>query len=147
MKTLIKIVFSFAIISVLVTFPVQDTNATKPEARAEARAAKSILENYGYSVRSYFSEGVLDKGDYETFSRTFYRGVDYALVVGGCTYTNDIDIYVYDKYGDLVASDNSTKQYAITAFSANYTGTYYIKIKMYDSTSDGVHWALQYGYK
>lgn len=121
--------------------------ATLDEAKRAASKIYYQLLSLGFNVRDSYSTGTLDDGESTTFSRTFYSGNDYALVVGGCNYSRDIDVYIYDRYWNLIDKDTDTDQVAVTTFTAWYTGTYYIKIRMYDATSDGVHWALQYAYR
>ena len=121
--------------------------ATLEEAKRAASKIYYQLLSLGFNVRDSYSSGTLDDGESTTFSRTFYSGNDYALVVGGCNYARDIDVYIYDRYWNLIDKDTDTEQVAVATFTAWYTGTYYIKIRMYDATSDGVHWALQYAYR
>lgn len=121
--------------------------ATLDEAKRAASKIYYQLLALGFNVRDTYTTGTLDNGESTTFSRTFYSGNDYALVVGGCSYARDIDVYIYDRYWNLIDKDTDTDQVAVATFTAWYTGTYYIKIRMYDATNDGVHWALQYAYR
>ncbi|MEM7656423.1 MAG: hypothetical protein AAF399_09875 [Bacteroidota bacterium] len=121
--------------------------ATLEEAKRAASKIYYQLLSLGFNVRDTYTTGTLDNGESTTFSRTFYSGNDYALVVGGCNYSRDIDVYIYDRYWNLIDKDTDTDQVAVATFTAWYTGTYYIKVRMYDATNDGVHWALQYAYR
>ena len=123
------------------------TFATRQEAENTALASAVALSAYGFDFRDYYELGVLDRNRSSTFARTLYRGTEYALVAGGCNYTRDIDLYIYDRDWNLIRADESTSQSAGISFLARYTGTYYIRVKMYSATSDGVHWCLVYGYR
>jgi hypothetical protein len=147
MKKFFKIMLPLVLMGTLAIFPIQNSNASQPEADEEAEAIAPLLRSYGYDVHPYYSRGMLNRGQSTTLSRTFYAGNEYALVVGGCSYTRDIDIYVYDKYWNLIASDKGAAKHGVVNFDVYQTGTFHIKIKMYDATSDGVHWAMLYAYK
>lgn len=141
-KKIITTVLCFAISTALTSL-----FATRQEAENAALAAAYALSAYGFDFSNHYELGILDRGRSTTFSRTLYRGTEYVLVAGGCNYTRDIDLYIYDRNGYLINSDEDSRQTAVVNFRAGYTGTYYIKVKMYSATSDGVHWCLVYGYR
>ena len=103
----------------------------------------------GIQERSTFSYGTLYQGQNSVFSKTFYRSNTYVLGVAGDDDAKDIDIYVYDQNGNLVAKNNANDQVAVVKFYARYTGIYYIKVVMYATSSRGRPgcWALNYGWE
>lgn len=121
--------------------------ATEEEAKAAAQKVREQLKELGFQVRDTYLTGVLDNGESTVFSRTFYQDNEYVLVVSGCNFTRDIDLYVFDDDGHLIDQDSDAAPTAVNTFKASYTGTYYIKLVMYDASSDNVHWAFQYGYR
>lgn len=139
------------IISILICFflsiSITQIFATRDEAESAALATAFLLAASGFDFSDHYELGILNRGRATTFARTLYRGTEYALVTGGCESANDIDLYVYDRNGNLIYSDNDSSKTAVVNFRPNYTGTYYIKVKMYSASSDGVHWCLVYGYR
>ncbi len=121
--------------------------ATEEEAKAAAQKVREQLKELGFQVRDTYLVGMLDNSESTVFSRTFYQDNEYVLVVSGCSRTKDIDLYVFDDDGHLIDQDSDAAPTAVNTFTANYTGTYYIKLVMYDATSDNVYWAFQYGYR
>ena len=55
--------------------------ATLEEAKRAASKIYYQLLSLGFNVRDTYTTGTLDNGESTTFSRTFYSGNDYALVV------------------------------------------------------------------
>lgn len=122
--------------------------ATEEQAREAARQAREQLRELNFQVRNTYSTGALDQGESEVFTRTFYQDNEYALVITGCAYARDIDVYVFDDDGDLIAQDSKSSPTSVATFKATYTGKYYIKIVMFDSSSSqNIHYAFQYGYR
>jgi hypothetical protein len=70
----------------------------------------------------------------------------YYLVVGGCEDAYDVDISVYDEDGNFIDSDNDEMPVGVVQVSPKWSGTFYVKITMYNSTSNGAHWVLQTGF-
>jgi len=121
--------------------------ATEEEAKEAAKKAREQLKEMGFQVRDTYLIGVLDNGESSVFSRTFYQDNEYVLVVTGSKRARDIDVYVFDDDGRLVAQDSDASPISVNTFKADYTGTYYIKVVMYDAVSDNVYWVFQYGYR
>lgn len=122
-------------------------HATEAGAKAEAQRIANALSSWGWDFRSYYSWGTLDEGESSVFKKTFYSGNEYVLVAGGCEYASDVDLEIYDGNYNLIGKDSNAGKAAAVTFSPSWTGEYYIKVKMYDATSTGVHWVLQYGYR
>ncbi len=122
--------------------------ATEEQAREAAAQAREQLRDLGFQVRNTYRTGALDRGNSTVFTRTFYQDNEYVLVVTGCAYARDIDVFVFDDDGSLIAQDSKSSPTSVATFQANYTGKYFIKVVMYDATSaQNVHYAFQYGYR
>jgi hypothetical protein len=136
------------LLAIVCTFAaIQNGSATREGARRAVRSAVVALSSYGFDYRDSYDLGVLDRGQSYTMARTLYRGNEYALLAGGCEYTRDIDLYVYDRNWNLISYDRDSDKVALANFNASYSGTYYVRVKMYRATSDDVHWSLVYGYR
>lgn len=106
-----------------------------------------LLMSYDVKVRSTYTYGELSKGSHSFLQRNFYAGNNYILGVVGDNRAGDIDIYVYDKFYNLLTKDVKTDQTAIIKFYAPYSGRYFIKVKMYSLRSGSSScWTLVYGY-
>ena len=62
-----------------------------------------------------------------TFTRNLARGESVEVTVEGDT-TTDLDVYVYDPFGNLVAKDDDSIDYCLVDFWAQYSGAYTIKV-------------------
>lgn len=142
-----KKIASLLLATVCTFVAIQNVSATREGARRAVRSAVVALASYGFDYRDSYDLGVLDRGQSYTMARTLYRGNEYALLAGGCEYTRDIDVYVYDRNWNLISYDRDADKVALANFNASYSGTYYVRVKMYRATSDDVHWSLVYGYR
>jgi hypothetical protein len=130
-------------------FTVINVFATPQEARQEVDKMARVFMDYGWDFRDYYTYGTLYEGESSTYTSTFYAGNQYILLAGGCNSAEDVDLYLYDGYGDLVRQDKNADQYAAVSFTCAVSGTFTIRVKMYRAVSPSVavHWALRYGYK
>lgn len=58
-----------------------------------------------------------------------FRGGETAYVVVSGDGDTDLDLYVYDENGNLIASDYDSLDDCVVSFNPRWTGTFYIKIK------------------
>ena len=61
------------------------------------------------------------------FRATFYGGETARVLVRGDR-SSDLDLYVYDENGHLVASDTDLTDQCLVSFTPRWTGLFYIKI-------------------
>lgn len=64
----------------------------------------------------------------QTFNITF-RGGEWASVIVEGDGDTDLDVYVYDSYGDIVASDTDITDYCVVRWFPRRTGTYRIVVR------------------
>ena len=95
------------------------------------RAAVAILELQNYTSRPRARGKYLTEGDYYKIKTTLYRGNLYKIVGAGDSYTRDLDIYLYDENDHLIDKDSQTDALPIVEVTPEWTGTFYIKVKMY----------------
>ena len=143
-----RCIASITILSVMLLFtnPVT-TNASVSGARARADQICRVLRERGWQVRTNFTSGTLALGQSAFIRCTFYEGNTYKLVAGGCEDANDVDIAVYDENGNFIDSDQDASSLAVADFTPKWTGTFTVKVTMYDSTPDGAHFVLQYAFR
>lgn len=143
----ITILASMLILAFILNFPMNIYSTVKQAQDAANELARILASRYGLYVRTNYNYGFLYKGEYEYMSVTLYQGNTYYLVAGGCNSAYDIDLFIYDGYGNLIDRDNRSDQLAMVVVKVTGSGTFYVKIKMHNARSSGAHWALVYAYK
>lgn len=134
--------------AMLVTvIPWQASMASVQGARITAASLFLKLKENGYELRDFFSSGLLRRGQSVVIATTLSAGNDYTLVAAGCEDAYDVDLTVYDENGNRVGADGDTSDLAVVSVTPKWSGTYYIKVTMYNSTSNGAHYVLQYAFK
>ncbi|MEM7455732.1 MAG: hypothetical protein AAF456_15370 [Planctomycetota bacterium] len=74
----------------------------------------------------------------DVYNINFVAGVPSGLTVDGDGDT-DLDLFIYDPYGNLVAWDDDYTDYCICNFVPQYNGTYTVKIKNLGSVWNAYH--------
>lgn len=148
MKTKITFVrgIIIAIIAAVVLSPYNPAEASIAGANRTARALFHALEREGWTVRDTFERGLLRRGQSVVIRTTLYSGVRYKIVAAGCEDAYDVDIAVYDENGNFIDGDNDHTALAVADVAPRWTGTFFIKVTMYNSTPDGAHYVVQYAY-
>jgi hypothetical protein len=100
----------------------------------------------GYSTRNYIL-GRLDEGDTDTWTLTLYAGNEYK-VVGACDGDcKDVDLFIESDGGSTVASDESRTDTPEVNVKINSTGTYRVKVKMYDCDENPCYFGIAIFFK
>jgi hypothetical protein len=115
-------------------------------AKFQARRILQTARRQGYAVRSFYTQGLLGRGQSTILRFTLTSGVNYKIVVGGCEDCYDIDAALYDEYGNYIDSDRDASAIAVVNNTPRWTGTFYLKVTMYNSTYNGAHFVVQYAY-
>lgn len=127
--------------------PIQFSTASVAGARYTAVALFVGLKRQGWECRDSFSQGLLRKGGSTVIATTLYAGNTYALAASGCEDAYDVDLAVYDERGNFIASDSNRSSLAVVRVTPRWTGTYYLKVTMFNSTYNGAHYVMQYAYR
>lgn len=136
---------SLLVVASLLMSPMR-LRATEQEAQDKANNVLRLLQKKGWSTRDTYKYGRLMRGQSTVVTTTLYSENDYQIVASGCNSAYDVDIEIYDENYHLIARDADTTDLAIAHFSPSWSGTFYIKIIMYNCGNDGAHWNLVYGY-
>ncbi|MGK0187515.1 MAG: hypothetical protein ACI9R3_003303 [Verrucomicrobiales bacterium] len=136
-----------AALSLAVSGPGSTALASEFGASTSARSLLQSLRANGYSVRDQYNHGTLGHGQSTIVRTTLHKGNSYVLAAGGCEDAYDVDILIYDENGNLLDRDTDNSNLAVAEITPRWTGTFYIKIVMFDSTRDGAHWVLQTAWK
>ena len=138
----------FVIAGLLVTLmPWQTTTGSVKGAQITAAVIFLKLKSKGYELRDFFSSGLMRRGESVVLATTLSAGNDYTRVAAGCEDAYDVDLAVYDENGNRVGADGDTSSVSVVEVSPKWTGTYYLKVTMYNSTANGAHYVLQYAFR
>jgi len=116
---------------------------------AKVRAAQmfqTMAGQYSLNVRPAYTYGLLKRGQSIVIRTTLHAGNRYILAAGGCEDAFDVDMAIFDGNGNLVASDSGVQPVAVAQVTPIYTGTFFVKITMANSTANGAHYVLQYAW-
>ena len=90
--------------------------------------------------------GLLPLGGSQLVSVTLYQNNTYVIIAGGCEDAFDVDIVVYDGNGREITRDTTNSAVAVTPeITVRRTGTFYIRVTMFNSTGNGAHYVLLIG--
>ena len=145
-----KGVKSILAVLMIVTLAIATTSplhASQAGARRNADRLFDVLRDKGWNVRDTFTLGFLGRGESTIIRTTLQSGNTYKICAAGCEDAYDVDVFVYDENGNLIASDDDTSPLAVATVVPKWTGTFYIKVRMYDSTPAGAHFIVQYAFQ
>ena len=131
----------------LLQFGPSSASASEAGASAAARYLFTELEQRGWNIRDFYNTGLLRRGDSRIIRTTLYVGRQYKLVAAGCEDAADVDIRVYDENGNFISGDNDTSVLAVADITPRWSGTFHVKVTMYNSVPNGAHYVLQYAFQ
>ncbi len=106
-----------------------------------ATFTKSELVNtlYDYEYRSGLCSvgAFIEEDGSASFNLYLSSSEDYVFIGAGDDDVEDLDIYVYDEDGDVVAKDIEDDEYPLVNFSPSYSGVYTIKLKLVSCDANG----------
>ncbi len=143
------------LIAIVFFLSVGVSKANQYESESNLIIAAGIAQQYlidrGFPNRLNFFDANTwwrNPGSTVVFNRTLIPGNRYCFVASGDNNASDVDIYIYDSQGRLVARDQHTDRNAYALFQVNYyTETYRIVVKLYSSYNNGpshVSYAVSY---
>lgn len=135
------------ILALLAILLVPTADATTAQAKARALKIAQALKKQGISFRNDYWHGLLKYKGSTTIKTTLKAGTQYVLVGGGCADAYDVDIIVYDENMNEVGRDTKVDAVPVVRVKPKWSGTFYIKMKLSNSTRNGAHYALIIGYK
>ncbi len=100
------------------------------DAKSNAYAAALSLRATGYNLKGYQGE-YLGSGETVIYRVYMYSYNEYAVLGAGDSRVQDLDVEIYDGDGNLIASDKDSSDVSLVRFNPPYTGTYYVRTKMY----------------
>lgn len=134
-------------LALLFLFLTPAVEATTSQAKARAYRIASALKKQGVSFRNDFWHGLLRYKSSTTIKTTLKANTQYIVVGGGCSDAYDVDIIVYDENMNEIGRDTKVDAVPVVRVTPKSSGTFYIKVKLANSTRNGAHYALIVGYK
>ena len=143
--------FSLPLIAVLgwclvLAPPVADASLAGAQ-QAARELFEKLSSDLNLNVRDTYTRGLLARGQSTTVRTTLHSGNEYYLVAGGCEDAFDVDIAVFDENGNLIAQDEDEQSVAVAKVVPKWTGTFFVKVTMFNSTRNGAHFVLQYAWR
>jgi hypothetical protein len=142
-----KAVMSAAVAVSMVMLPEQPAMASQEGARENAATLFRALTANDWIVDDTYSTGLLARGQSVMIRTRFRAGNDYKIVAAGCEDAIDVDIAVFDENWNLIAQDQDKSSVAVANLRPKWTGTFYVRVTMYDSTRNGAHYVVQYAHR
>lgn len=119
------------------------------ELAAETCLRTKVWDSYaeGWGVRTMTSTS-LAQGATQNYLVTLYKGNEYQIRTCGDDLVKNLDVYLYDLNGKVVAQDDSVGREPMFAYKPETTGTYYVVVharELTDATKEaGVAMAVTY---
>ncbi len=107
--------------------------ANRAEAKDNAYKAAVVLTVAGYNLKGMKGEYLSTNG-YRTYTSYLYSSNKYVVVGAGDNSVRDLDVQIYDRNWNLIASDNDSSSVSVAEFYPPHSGTYYIRTKMYSGS-------------
>lgn len=140
-----KIIF-FLIAAIIIITPAY---ADVEIAKSNAQFIAGNLEKKGYEFREFNEDysGNLLTGESGYITLNLFKGLEYAIVVGGSSEARQIVVSIYDEMWKEITRSPEKASVAIEIIP-KATGVVYVKIEMLNSVSDnGADWVQLMGYK
>jgi hypothetical protein len=120
-----------------------------PVAADEATTIVKCGILYGKVKRLGFLSGIriedsdtLREGESKRYEPVLYRGTRYAFFGAGDQHIRDLDIYIYDMDGNLLAHDADDSDTPIAVFAPRSTGQFKVIVKNYRGDAGWYHIAM-----
>lgn len=118
-------------------------------AKNNAQFIAAGLEKKGYEFREFDEEysGNLVSGESGYITLNLFKGLEYAIVVGGATEAKQISVSIFDEMWKEIARSPEKSSVAVELIPKT-TGVVYVKIEMLNSAAtQGADWVQLIGYK
>ncbi len=97
----------------------------------------------GWAITSEAEVRTLTDGASEELSLSLSGGVDYGVIATCDEDCHDIDLYVYDDAGNELDSDTLGDDYPVLNFRTPYSGTYTVRVRMYECSVEPCYYAYE----
>ena len=106
----------------------------------------------GYALREEGWNGSLPVGDKTPIRQQLFKNNDYRFYVWSTVKGAKVSVHIYDEDGNLVDGETTQKAEGTTQFAEvdvkpGATGSYYLIVKVEQSSSKATAWQMAYAYK
>lgn len=130
----------FATFGSLLLFPTASI-ANPDQARSYLEEAiYNELPDYGLSGRPY--TGSITSGQSTSRLVRLRSGVEYAFMAACDDYCSDIDLFLYDRTGALVDSDEGSDDYPLITYLPVSSSNYRLVVRMYSCSNGSCGYAV-----
>lgn len=105
------------------------------DTNSQMRGVEQLLADRGYTSNGFERHGMIGGNQTATHEVYVSQGRSYFAVSVCDTNCSDVDLEVIDQNGRVVGSDTEADDFPLVPFRASYTGTYYVRVKMYTCSS------------
>ncbi len=128
-----KKILGYRLVVLLALIPLgssQAQNRYEEQILAQLEATSAVFISAGYTP-IMGDGGTLDHQYYEDYSVNLISGVEYGIV-GVCDEDcSDLDLALFDGYGDLVTQDESADDIPVVEFTVIQSGEFTLRVTMY----------------
>lgn len=101
----------------------------------QMRVVEGVLGDRGFESNGFERHGTLSAGESIRHEVYVSSGRNY-FASGVCDNDcSDIDLAIYDKFGNEVGADTQADDFPLVPFRASYTGTYYVEVRMWQCST------------
>ena len=134
MARMLRLSAVLTLLAVLV--PTAGAQSYADQVRSQLDGAKQALRSEGFTRSHDYKIESLDDGAEDTFTVDLEEGREYALV-GACDVDcSDMDFWLYDENDNLIDSDTSTDDVPVVRVTPRWSGTFEIRVKMYECSNE-----------
>ncbi|HRI78935.1 MAG TPA: hypothetical protein PLR06_05305, partial [Cyclobacteriaceae bacterium] len=112
------------------------------EAVLENATASTQLTSFGYTDGICFMGGWIDDSGYCSWETKLVAGTSYQFWGGGDEDAVDLDLFVLDKSGTILAKDKDADNSPLVSFTPTTTANYVIKLSLFNCAEFGSFCAL-----
>jgi len=105
--------------------------ASDAESMRKLRLIVRYLKSEDAGCRDKANGEYLSSGNSYRVKTKLYKGSTYIIAGAGDSTVRDLDIIIYDQNFNKITKDTKTDSTPMVSFSPRWSGTFYIKVKMY----------------
>jgi len=122
--------------------PTVQAQSYSAQVRSQLNTAQSTLRREGFTRTHDYEIDSLNDDAEDSFTLTLTGNREYAIV-GACDNDcSDIDFWLYDENDNLIDSDTSTDDIPMVRVTPRWTGTFRIRVKMYECSVEPCYYGI-----
>jgi hypothetical protein len=131
-----------ALVPLVLILAAQSADEYREVVKQQLVYIQGAMADEGYQRTHDYTYGELDANAEETVSFDLNEGTSY-LAVGVCDQDcSDIDLYLLDENGNVVAEDQGGEDHAVVEVTPAWTGSFTLRVKMYECSVEPCHYGV-----